>query len=239
MARNRMLNPEFWLDEEVAKLSAHARLLYMGLWGICDDNYATLPNKAGWIKAQVFPYEDVNVVKLLQELENANKIIRFRYEDNEYWHIKNFFKHQRVEKPSKPKYPEFEPQNQVLPDYSPNTPAEEKRREVKISEDKREDAPAELTPSQKAKNFFLKVKTAEKEYLEFITSLSAKTKIPFEPLSREVKKFTDYWTERDFLGKKERWQKQETFEVDKRLNKWLQNAAKYSGASAPRGKQII
>lgn len=59
MARNRMLNPEFWLDEEIAKLSPHARLLYMGLWGICDDNYATFPNRVEWIKAQIFPYEIV------------------------------------------------------------------------------------------------------------------------------------------------------------------------------------
>ena len=57
MARNRMLNPEFWLDEELAKLSPYARLLYMGLWGICDDNYATFPNRPEWVKAQIFPYE--------------------------------------------------------------------------------------------------------------------------------------------------------------------------------------
>lgn len=50
MARNRMLNPDFWLDEEIGSLTPFARLLYMGLWGICDDNYATLPDRPEWIK---------------------------------------------------------------------------------------------------------------------------------------------------------------------------------------------
>lgn len=130
-----MLNPDFWLDEEVAKLSAHARLLYMGLWGICDDNYATFPNRPDWIKAQVFPYEIVDVKVLLKELEDIKKIIIFTADDGkEYWFIKNFFKHQVLNRPSKPKYPKFT-------DYSRNTHGaltlkrkEEKRKERKGKE---------------------------------------------------------------------------------------------------------
>jgi len=131
MARNRMLNPEFWLDEEIAKLSPRARLLYMGLWGICDDNYATLPNMPGWIKAQIFPYEKIDIEKLLKELQEVGKIIIFKFEDKEYWFLKNFFKYQHVERPSKAKYPEFKADCQVLGEYSVSTLAEEKRREEK------------------------------------------------------------------------------------------------------------
>jgi hypothetical protein len=129
-----MLNPEFWLDEEVARISPHARLLYMGLWGICDDNYATLPDKQGWIKVQVFPYESVSIPQLLGELEGIGKIISFTKAGQKYWFIKNFLKHQRVEKPSKPKYPMF---SKVVGEESGRAPAEEKRREVKRSEVKR------------------------------------------------------------------------------------------------------
>lgn len=128
MARNRMLNPEFWLDEELATLSPTARLLYMGLWGICDDNYATFPDRPSWIRIQVFPYESVSIPPLLVELEGIGKIIKFRANDSDWWFLKNFHKHQRVEKPSKPKYPAFPSK---LPDYSPTTPAEVKRSEVK------------------------------------------------------------------------------------------------------------
>ncbi len=120
MARRRMIDPEFWLDEDLAKLSAHARLLYIGLWNICDDNYATFPEKIGWLKIQIFPYEEVDIKKLLQELSGSGRILRFDSKGEKFYFIKNFFKYQRVEKPSLPKYPKY---LVLLPDYSPTTPA--------------------------------------------------------------------------------------------------------------------
>lgn len=131
-----MLNPDFWLDEELASLSAYARLLYQGLWGICDDNYATLPNKPGWIKAQVFPYEDVDVKKLLVELSKSGRIILFQHENNEFWYIKNFFKHQRVDRPSKAKYPKYTGKSLTLDEHSTSTRPEDKISKDKIREDK-------------------------------------------------------------------------------------------------------
>src|SRR5277367_1067610 len=107
MARNRMLNPDFWLDEEVNSISPHARLLYMGLWGICDDNFATVPDRPEWIKLQVLPYDTVNARQLLDELSAIGKIVKFEHEGKGYWFIKNFFKHQRIDRPSKPKYPRY------------------------------------------------------------------------------------------------------------------------------------
>jgi hypothetical protein len=138
MARNRMLNPEFWLDEELAKLSPHARLLYQGLWGICDDNYATLPNRPDWIKAQIFPYENVNVQGLLDELSSSGRIVLFLENKRKFWYLKNFFKYQKVDKPSKPKYPKFEASFVVLGEYSGSTLAEDKISKDKISKEKRE-----------------------------------------------------------------------------------------------------
>lgn len=130
MARNRMLNPEFWLDEEVAKLTPFARLLYMGLWGICDDNYATLPDRPDWIKAQIFPYEILDVSQLLKELEGVGKIIKFEEDGKPYWYVKNFFKYQKVDRPSAPKYPKYP---HSLGEDSTSTRSEVKRREVKLS----------------------------------------------------------------------------------------------------------
>lgn len=117
MARNRILNPEFWLDEEIAKVSPHARLLYMGLWGICDDNYATFPNRPDWIKAQIFPYEFIEIKTFIKELADIGKIVLFEKEGQEFWYIKNFFTYQKVEHPSKPKYPNFK---KILTEPSPS-----------------------------------------------------------------------------------------------------------------------
>lgn len=122
MARKRVIDPDFWLDEEVAKLSSYARLLYIGLWNLCDDNYATFPDRPDWIKIQVFPYEqNISIPDLLAELSTSTRIIPFESEGKKYYFIKNFFKHQRIDRPSKPKYPKFA-------DGSPST-----RQEVKLS----------------------------------------------------------------------------------------------------------
>lgn len=144
-----MLNPEFWLDEEVATISPHARLLYMGLWGICDDNYATFPNRPSWIKIQVFPYESVSIPQLLQELEKLGKIIKFTAEESEWYWIKNFFKHQRVEKPSRPKYPKYHGSRVVVGEESGTSRSEvSKVKEVsKLKESSKEENtnPEEVT----------------------------------------------------------------------------------------------
>lgn len=136
-----MIDPEFWLDEEVSSISPMARLLYIGLWGICDDNFATLPNNPAWIRIQVLPYEDSpNVQGLLAELYKIGKIELFLAEDGkEYWYIRNFFKHQRIDRPSKPKYPEFTRETKTL--FAPtrttlDEPSTHTRPEVKLSKDK-------------------------------------------------------------------------------------------------------
>lgn len=111
MARKRMIDPEFFLDEDLSKASPEARLLYIGTWGLADDNNATFPDRPDWIKAQVFPYENVDTRRLLDELSMLGKLVLFEENGKKYWHIKNFFKHQRVDRPSKEKYPAFTSSN--------------------------------------------------------------------------------------------------------------------------------
>lgn len=133
MARKRMIDPEFWLDEELALLSPYARLLYIGLWGICDDNFATLPYKSSWIKAQVFPYNnDINIESLIRELIDIGKVLDFSESGNRYLYIKNLFKYQRIDKPSAPKYPKYQA---ALGEPSANPLPEVKGSEAKLSKD--------------------------------------------------------------------------------------------------------
>jgi hypothetical protein len=113
----------------------------MGLWGICDDNYATFPNRPEWVKAQVFPYEEVDIRALLVELSSKGKIILFISEEHhEFFYIKNFFKHQKIDRPSNPKYPEFKPDNAVqytrLVEHSTSPRSEVKLSKDKLSKDK-------------------------------------------------------------------------------------------------------
>lgn len=127
MPRRRMIDPDFWLDEEVARLSPHARLLYIGLWCICDDHNASFPNRPDWIKAQLFPYESVNIPQLLGELSESGKLLPFSEDRKEYWFLKNLLKHQRIEKPSKSKYPKYPGDSRKLVGEGlGTTPAKEK-----------------------------------------------------------------------------------------------------------------
>lgn len=107
MARKRMIDPAFFLDEEVSSLSPHARILYIGTWTLADDVHFTLPKKPDWIKAQIFPYEmKLDVAKLIDEIVGIGKYVPFTNGDGkEYLFIPTMAKHQTINRPSKPKYP--------------------------------------------------------------------------------------------------------------------------------------
>lgn len=113
-----MLNPDFWIDEELGTVSPYARLLYMGLWGICDDNNATVPDRPEWIKLQVLPYDSVNPRELLEELEKIGKIVKFTSEGKSFWWLRNFHKHQKVDHPSRSKYPKYPQARRALGESS-------------------------------------------------------------------------------------------------------------------------
>lgn len=91
MARTRNIKPAFFLDEELAELSAHARLLYIGLWCIADRN-GVLQDRPKWIKAQVFPHENIDVNELLTVI--SPWINRYSVGDCSYIKIVNFLEHQ-------------------------------------------------------------------------------------------------------------------------------------------------
>lgn len=68
MARARIIKPEAFLDEDLAALSVHARLLFIGLWTLADRE-GRLEDRPARIKAQLLPWDDVDAAALLGELE--------------------------------------------------------------------------------------------------------------------------------------------------------------------------
>ena len=96
----RTTKPEYWADEDLADLSRDARLLYIGLWNLADE-HARLRGRADYIKGQLLPYDEdlppVAVDKLLDELANAGKVIRYTVENRSYLFLPNLSKHQRLE----------------------------------------------------------------------------------------------------------------------------------------------
>lgn len=113
MARLRTVKPEYWTDELVGQCSIAARLLFVGTWNFADD-YGGLARSAKQLKAQVFPYDNIDCEPLIQELLAVGLLIEYEVDGKKYLHIRGFKKHQKVEKPAAPRIPLYE--------TSPSTP---------------------------------------------------------------------------------------------------------------------
>ena len=108
MARSRMIKPEFWDDEKLAKASRDARLIFIGLWNHSDD-YGVVKGNVVWLKNHILPYEDsLSIQKFsgwLTELEKGGWIIKFDADGESFYFIRNFLRHQSINRPSKQRNP--------------------------------------------------------------------------------------------------------------------------------------
>lgn len=131
MARIRTIKPEFWSDETVGECSPTARLLFIGTWNLADD-HGNLQRSSKQIKAQLFPYDNIECEPLIRELLTADLLIEYEVEGKKYLHIKGFDKHQKVEKKSAPRYPVYQQSARtprVLPELSPTSSGSSSGRE--------------------------------------------------------------------------------------------------------------
>lgn len=103
MARNRMIKPEFWTSDTLAKVSRGARLTFIGLWNHCDD-YGVILSSVRRIIGEVYPLDEsvseVDVKNEIDELVSADLLICCHYEGKEYLIVKGWGEHQKVDKPS-------------------------------------------------------------------------------------------------------------------------------------------
>ena len=109
MARSRMIKPEFWDDEKLAtQTSRDARLTFIGLWNHSDD-YGVVKGNPVWLKNHIFPYEDSLSIqvfkKWLTELEKGRWILPFEDNGEMFYYIRNFKRHQTINRPSKQRNP--------------------------------------------------------------------------------------------------------------------------------------
>ena len=103
MARKRMIDPEFWSDEEIGGWSFQARLFYIGLWNFADDE-GRFKAHPKLLKSQIFPYDErINIESLKKEV--SCKIQWYESNNQIYGYLLNFLKHQRIERPSLSKLP--------------------------------------------------------------------------------------------------------------------------------------
>jgi hypothetical protein len=124
MARIRTIKPEFFTDEVVGECSPTTRLLFVACWVFADDN-GNLERSAKQLKAQAFPYDSLDCEPMLAELIERGLLIEYEADGKKCLHISGFDRHQRIEKPSKPRLPlyiESPTSPGALPEPSPTTP---------------------------------------------------------------------------------------------------------------------
>lgn len=113
MARKRMIDPNFWRDEKIAKCSYMERLLFEGLWTFAEDNGVGRASPL-LIKADIFPYDslrEADIQKSLAKLASLGLILLYEIEGQSYYYVLNFLKHQTINKPSKCYLPEPLPEH--------------------------------------------------------------------------------------------------------------------------------
>lgn len=91
--RARNLKPGFYKNEDLAECDPLARILFTGLWCMADRS-GRLEHRPKRIKAEVLPYDNCNIDKLIKQLSDKNFIITYSVNNENYIEILNFGKHQ-------------------------------------------------------------------------------------------------------------------------------------------------
>lgn len=120
MARIRTIKPEFAHSESMGRVSRDARLTFVLLWTIADDS-GRLRGNSRMLASLLFPYDNdanISIDKWLGELQHENCIIQYINENNHYIQICNWLNHQRIDKPSPSKIPEFDESSRVIQESS-------------------------------------------------------------------------------------------------------------------------
>lgn len=91
--RSRNIKSSFFTNEHLAVCSWPARLLFIGLWCVADRE-GRFEDRPLRIKGQVFPFDDIDVAPLLDELASQEFIVRYEASGRKCFHIPNFLKHQ-------------------------------------------------------------------------------------------------------------------------------------------------
>jgi hypothetical protein len=116
MARIRSIKPELPQSESMGNVSRDARLTFVQLFTLADDE-GRLRGNSRMLASLLFPYDDgedghvlttaKDVEAWMVELERVGCILRYQIDTAYYVQICNWLIHQKIDKPSKSKIPVF------------------------------------------------------------------------------------------------------------------------------------
>lgn len=104
--RIRTIKPEWLEDEKMMESSIAARLMSVALLLLADD-HGRGRGSITYLHRMAMPREAPDVVQRARdELVAMGFIVLYRVRDQEYFEVRNWSKHQRVDRPGKPRVPE-------------------------------------------------------------------------------------------------------------------------------------
>lgn len=103
-------------SESMGKVSRDARLLFILTWTLADDS-GRLRGNSRMLASLLFPYDN-DAPELIdgwiQELIKQDCIVVYQIEDSTYIQICKWLNHQKIDKPSHSKIPEFDESSRIL-----------------------------------------------------------------------------------------------------------------------------
>ncbi|MDR0478311.1 MAG: hypothetical protein LBH31_00605 [Burkholderiaceae bacterium] len=109
MARIRSIKPDFPQSESMGQVSREARLCFIMLWTIADDQ-GRLRGNSRMLASLLFPYDDDakdHMDGWLDQLSSKGCIARYEVDGTRYIQVLNWIKHQKIDKPTESKLPPF------------------------------------------------------------------------------------------------------------------------------------
>ena len=121
--RIRTIKPEFWRSEDIAALSIEDRLLFIGLWSYVEDN-GVGRDEPQLIQCDLYPLDTFTEASVrthggLMRLSQQGLITRYEGPDGrKYLQVNSWGKHQKINRPSKPRFPQYNAENCTLTEGS-------------------------------------------------------------------------------------------------------------------------
>jgi hypothetical protein len=108
MPRIRTIKPEFPQSESMGRVSRDARLLFVQVWTVADDEGKTRGHSRA-LASLLFPFDDDAphlIDGWLGELEREGCVQRYTVDGTSYLRVSNWSKHQRIDRPSRSFFPD-------------------------------------------------------------------------------------------------------------------------------------
>lgn len=175
MARRRMLDPSFFDDTDVSKLTRDERLFLLGCIRNADDE-GRLNGHPAYLKAEIFMYdEDINLDRMHQLKEstlekmknwrsdNLWRLNPYRNSDQDYLHFPNWYQQQRPSHPTPSKLP-------TPPEALPKSAGETRKDFQQPSEMPREEvvSSSPLGQSSQVKSSLVQSSGVQEDFTKFL-----------------------------------------------------------------------